>query len=244
MQSRNDLSRSCGRRHGQAQQVPRGSGAVRPIVRCRFEPPVPVRKKAVHRFAALVIASAVAITPAQAQTANELRISGTVEKLDGNLVTLSLSQGISVVVRLDSEPRVNSVAKGSGSDLKAGSQVSIQAKSGQSGDLIATQIVLFAPGSNRPDAEPGPDNAQLVATIEKTDASPEGPVLTIGGQRQGSENHHRAGYCDLDCTGSTYYRHQGRLGGHDDRSETGGWVITSASSQLWSGRRRQSTALD
>src|ERR1019366_101607 len=92
--------------------------------------------------------------------------------------TVSLSRGISLVARLDSEPRVNSVAKGSGSDLKAGSQVSIQAKSGQSGDLIATQIVLFAPGSNRPDAEPGPDNAQLVA-IKKTDASPEGPVLTV-----------------------------------------------------------------
>jgi hypothetical protein len=109
-------------------------GALRPIVRCGFEPPVPVGKKAVHRFAALIIASAVAITPAQAQTASELRISGTVEKLDGNLAALSLSRGISLVVRLDSEPRVNSVAKGSGSDLKAGSQVSIQAKNGQSGD--------------------------------------------------------------------------------------------------------------
>ncbi len=151
-------------------------------MRCRFEPLVPIGKKAVHRFAALliIIASTVAITPAQAQTASELRIvSGTVEKLDGNLAALSLSQGISLVVRLDSEPRVNSVAKGSGSDLKAGSQVSIQAKSGQSGDLIATPIVLFAPGSNRPDAEPGPDNAQLVATIKKTNASPEGPVLTV-----------------------------------------------------------------
>jgi hypothetical protein len=71
---------------------------------------------------------------------------------------------------------VNSVAKGSGSDLKAGSQVSIQAKSGQSGDLVATQIVLFAPGSNRPDAEPGPDNAQLVATIKNTN---KGTVLTV-----------------------------------------------------------------
>jgi hypothetical protein len=57
--------------------------------------------------------------------------------------------------------------------------VSIQAKSGQSGDLIATQIVLFAPGSNRLDSEPGPDSAQLIATIKKTDASPEGHVLTI-----------------------------------------------------------------
>jgi hypothetical protein len=133
---------------------------------------------AVHRFASLIIASAVAITPALAQTASELRISGTVEKLGGNLAALSLSQGISLVVRLDSEPRVNSVAKGSGSDLKAGSQVSIQAKSGQSGDLIATQIVLFGPGSNRP-AEPGPDNAQLVATIKNTNTSPEGPVLTV-----------------------------------------------------------------
>jgi hypothetical protein len=146
---------------------------------CRFESPVRGRRKAVHRFAALIIACAVATTAAQAQTASELRISGTVEKLDGNLVALSLSQGISFVVRLDSELRVNSVAKGSGSDLKAGSQVGIQAKSGQSGDLIATQIVLFAPGANRPDAEPGPGDAQLIATIKKTDASPEGHVLTI-----------------------------------------------------------------
>ena len=135
-----------------------------------------------HRFAALIIAPAVTIMPAQAQTASELRISGTVEKLAGNLAALSLSRGISLVVRLDSEPRVNSVAKGSGSGLKAGSQVSIQAKSSQSRDLIATQIVLFAPGSNRVDAEPGPDNAQLVATIKKTNASPEGSVLTVAGK--------------------------------------------------------------
>ena len=128
-----------------------------------------------HPVAALIIASAVAITSAQAQTATELRISGTVEKLDGNLLALSLSQGISIVVRLNSEPRVNSITKGSGSDLKAGSQVSAQVKSGQSGDLIAIQIVLFAPGS----ALPGPDNAQLVATIKETNASPERPVLTV-----------------------------------------------------------------
>jgi hypothetical protein len=136
---------------------------------------VPVGRKAVHRVAALVIASAVAITSAQAQTATELRISGTVEKLDGNLLALSLSQGISIVVRLDSELRVNSVSKGSGSNLKAGSQVSIQAKGSQSGDLIATQIVLFAPGS----AVPGPDNAQLVVTIKETNAFSERPVLTV-----------------------------------------------------------------
>src|SRR5271166_1429252 len=107
---------------------------------------VPVGRKAVHRVAALIIASAVAITFAQAQTSTELRISGTVEKLDGELLALSISQGISIVVRLNSQPRVNSVTKGSGSDLKAGSQVSAQVNSGQSGDLIATQIVLFSPG--------------------------------------------------------------------------------------------------
>jgi hypothetical protein len=132
----------------------------------------------VHRFAALIIASAVAAAAAQAQRASELRISGTVTKLDGNLVTLALSQGISLVVRLDSEPRVNSVVIGSGSDLKAGSQVSAQAKSGQGDGFIATQIVLFAPGSNRP-TEIGSDNVQLVATIKKVDTSPQGPVLTV-----------------------------------------------------------------
>jgi hypothetical protein len=146
--------------------------------------PSSLGRKAVHRFAALIIASAVAATLAQAQRASELRISGTVEKLDGNLVALSLSQGISLVVRLDSEPQVNSVVIGSGSDLKAGSQVSAQGKSGQGGDLIATQIVLFAPGSNRPDAETGSDNAQLVATIKKVDTSPEGPVLTVADKNE------------------------------------------------------------
>ena len=55
-------------------------------------------------------------------------------------------------------------------------------------------------------------------------------------QRRGRENHDRAGYRDLDCAGSTYYRHQGRLGDHDDRSETGGWIISGASSHHWSGR--------
>lgn len=137
-----------------------------------------------HRFAASILASLVAITSAQAQRTNELRISGTVEKLDANRVGVSLSGGISLVVHLDSEPRVNSVAPGSGSDLKAGSQLSAQAKSGQSGDLIATQIVLFAPGSNRPDAEAGSDNAQLVATVKKTEGSPEGPVLTIADKNE------------------------------------------------------------
>jgi hypothetical protein len=138
----------------------------------------------VHRFTALIIALTVAITPAQAQRASELRISGTVEKLDGNRVSVSLSKGISLIVHLDSEPRVNSVAKGSGSDLKAGSQVSAQAKSGQSGGLIATQIVLFAPGSNRPDAETGSDSAQPIATIKKTDSTPKGPVLTIADKNE------------------------------------------------------------
>jgi hypothetical protein len=138
-----------------------------------------------HRFAALILASLVAITPAQAQRASELRISGAVEKLDGNRVSVSLSEGISLVVHLDSEPRVNSVAKGSGSDLKAGSQVSAQVKSGQSGGLIATQIVLFAPGSNRPDAEAGSDGAQPIATIKKTDITPEGPVLTVADKNEG-----------------------------------------------------------
>src|ERR1700730_17703403 len=41
----------------------------------------------------------------------------------------------------------------------------------------------------------------------------------------------------------TYHRHQGRLGGRDDRSEMGGWVFTVASSHHWSGRGRQSTAI-
>ena len=50
---------------------------------------------------------------------------------------------------------------------------------GRQVDLIATQIVLFAPGSNRPDVEPGTDNAQLVAPIKNTNTSREGTVLTV-----------------------------------------------------------------
>jgi hypothetical protein len=82
-----------------------GSGALRSNA-IAGSSPSSLGRKAVHRFAALIIALAVAITPAQAQRASELRISGTVEKLDGNRVSVSLSEGISLVVHLDSEPRV------------------------------------------------------------------------------------------------------------------------------------------
>ena len=132
-----------------------------------------------HRFASLVIASAVVITPAQAQTASELRVSGTVEKLGGNLAALSLSQGISLVVRLNSEPRVNSVAKGSGSgsESRVSGEYSGQERSKRRPRRNSDRLVRS--GSNRPDTEPGPDNAQLVATIKNANASPEGPVLTV-----------------------------------------------------------------
>jgi hypothetical protein len=43
---------------------------------------------------------------------------------------------------------------------------------------VATTLVASNQQMDQP-AEPGPDNAQLVATIKKTDASPEGPILII-----------------------------------------------------------------
>jgi hypothetical protein len=55
-------------------------------------------------------------------------------------------------------------------------------KSGHSEGVIHRE--LFASGSNRPDAEPGSDNAQLVATIKKVDTAPEGPVLTVAGKNE------------------------------------------------------------
>jgi len=117
--------------------------------------------------------------------------------------------------------------------------VSAQVKSGQSGDLIGNpdRLVRSRVGSN-PDL-----TMRSWSPLSGNKRLSERPVLDRKRQRRGSENHHRARYCNLDCTGSAYCRHQGRLGGHDDRNETGGWVIPSASGQHWSARGKQPTAL-
>ena len=132
-----------------------------------------------HRFASLVIASAVVITPAQAQTASELRVSGTVEKLGGNLAALSLSQGISLVVRLElgAARQLGRERLRIGSESRVSGEYSGQERSKRRPRRNSDRLVRS--GSNRPDTEPGPDNAQLVASIKNANASPEGPVLTV-----------------------------------------------------------------
>jgi hypothetical protein len=81
------------------------------------------------------------------------------------------------VVRLDSEPRVYSVAKGYGSDLKTGSE-----HSGQERSKRRPPSQLGSPCSlrGRTDLIQNPGlTTQRVATIKNTNASPERPVLTV-----------------------------------------------------------------
>ena len=115
----------------------------------------------------------------QAQTATELRISGTVEKLDGNLVALSLSQGISIVVRLDSGAacELGRERLWIGSESRVSGEHSGQERSKRrphrnSGRLVRSRVEQTRCRSRGRQRAAG-------RHYQVRYASPEGPVLTV-----------------------------------------------------------------
>jgi hypothetical protein len=118
--------------------------------------------------------------PSQAQGNQDVRISGTVEKFDGKLISISPSQGITLVVHFDAGPGINSMRKAKPTDVKVGQQVSAQAKSNPAGGFLATQIIIYENGAEQQAGEvPSTDPSQVVARVTDVGTSNDGPVLSL-----------------------------------------------------------------
>ena len=118
--------------------------------------------------AALVAGFAMTSVSAQAQN---VRVRGTIEKVDGNNVDVKSRDGAPLKLMLKDNANVRGVVKASLADVKASTNVAITSRPRPDGTLEAVELRIFPPGAVQllsrrvgPDAEQ-PNDQRLVADL-------------------------------------------------------------------------------
>jgi hypothetical protein len=132
--------------------------------------------------AALAIAAAV---PAWAQQAKPAHVRGTIEKVDGNALTVKLRDGGPATIKLADNARITAMTKAQLSDIKDGSFIGVTAMPQPDGSQKAIGLHIFmdaqrgvVPTSHFPwDREPGSTmtNADVTTMVTGKD----GQTLTV-----------------------------------------------------------------
>ena len=136
-------------------------------------------------IAAALIALAVGPAFAQAPPAGTpTRIRGTVDKLDGQTLTVKSREGPVLTIALAPNFTVAGIVKKSVSDIKAGDFVGAASTKGADGKLHAIEVLIFpeaARGSNEGQYpwDLTPESLMTNATVSGIAAGPGGPVLKL-----------------------------------------------------------------
>src|SRR4051794_14417428 len=93
--------------------------------------------------AALVAALATSSVPAQAQN---VRVRGTIEKLDGNILMVKSRDNTDLKLTLKPEVRIGGVVKASLADVKPDTNVAITSRPRPDGTLEAVELRVFPAG--------------------------------------------------------------------------------------------------
>jgi hypothetical protein len=125
--------------------------------------------------------------PAAAQTTPEgtpARIRGTVEKLDGQTLTVRSREGQQMTIALAPNFTVSGVAKKTLADIKAGDFVGVASLKGTDGKLHALEVLIF-PEAMRGTGEGErawdlvPDSLMTNATVAGIASAPQGQALKV-----------------------------------------------------------------
>lgn len=140
-----------------------------------------VIRLAAGAFAAGLLAAAAA---AWAQNAPPVRIRGTIEKVDGSVLTIKTREGPDVTVKTPDNVRVMGFVKASLSDIKPNSYIGVTAEPQPDGSQRAVAIHIFTEAQrgvgegHRPwDLRPG--TTMTNAAVETTVAGVDGQVITV-----------------------------------------------------------------
>jgi len=111
---------------------------------------------------------------------DDVRISGVVDKFQGGLISISPSQGVTLTIRFDAGPGINSMRKGKVSDLKNGLQVTAQAKNNPAGGLVASQVIIYEQGAEGvAGTQASTDPSQVIAKLSEVTSTPDGAQLSL-----------------------------------------------------------------
>ncbi len=134
------------------------------------------------RFFALVpvclmgFATTLAAQPAE----DEVRISGTVQKFENGIMSISPSTGIVLRIRFDAGPGIHSMRRAKISDLRAGQQASVRTRSSAAGSLLASQVIIYEQGAEQAVGAAGASGAaQPVGRIAEIGTNAEGPQVSL-----------------------------------------------------------------
>src|SRR6266567_7835023 len=96
-------------------------------------------------FAVATLAATFALSSVSAQAQN-VRVRGTIEKLDGNSLMVKSREGAELKLALKDNVRVGGVVKASLADVKADANVAITSRPRADGTLEAVELRIFPPG--------------------------------------------------------------------------------------------------
>ena len=135
--------------------------------------------------AAVVAAFAVTSVAAQAQN---VRVRGTIEKVDGNAVTVKSRDGGELKLTLKDNANIRGVVKASLADVKASTNVAITSRPRPDGTLQAVELRIFPPGpfnSFHGDWDLMPNSFMTNGSLQTSVAGVDGQVLTVKYKVQG-----------------------------------------------------------
>lgn len=136
------------------------------------------------RLAAALAATLIAAS-ASAQQAKPVHLRGTIEKVDGNVLSVKTSGGAQTTLKLADNPRITAMTKAQLSDIKEGAFIGVTAMPQPDGSQKATGLHIFmdaqrgvVPSGFMPwDRQPGSTmtNADVASKVEGVD----GQTLTV-----------------------------------------------------------------
>src|SRR6266705_1130447 len=129
--------------------------------------------------AAVVAAFAVSSIAAQAQN---VRVRGTIEKLDGNTLMVKSRDGAELKLTLKDNANIRGVVKASLADVKAATNVAITSRPRADGTLEAVELRIFPPGpfnSFHGDWDLTPGSFMTNGAAQTSVAAVDGQMLTV-----------------------------------------------------------------
>src|SRR5256714_8633138 len=132
---------------------------------------------------AVAVVAAFAVTSVSAQAQN-VRVRGTIEKVDGNTVRVKSREGGELKLTLKDNANIRGVVKASLADVKASTNVAITSKPRPDGWLEAVELRIFPPGPFNSfhgdwDLTPGSPTFMTNGAAQTSVAAVDGQVLTV-----------------------------------------------------------------
>jgi hypothetical protein len=132
--------------------------------------------------AAVALAAGFAVISLSAQAQN-VRVRGTIEKVDGDVVTVKSRDNTEIKLKLKDNAAVRGVVKASLADVKSGNNVAITSRPRPDGTLQAVELRVFPPNlpfnSFHGDWDLMPNSFMTNGALQTSVAGVDGQMLTV-----------------------------------------------------------------